>query len=95
MAFVLHLPIVIVIVAGGIWFLFIVYSRLNIFASKISDLLLPLGAEGAVGSQSYHPMIWSINISMMLFNDLFIYFVVVVFPFFGTSKELIRDSQRL
>ena len=27
---------------------------------------------------------------MMLFNDLFIYFVVV-FPLLGTSKELIRD----
>ena len=29
------------------------------------------------------------------FNDLFIYFVVAVFIFFGTSKELIGDSQRL
>ena len=29
------------------------------------------------------------------FNDLFIYFVVVVFPLFGASKGLIRDSQRL
>ena len=29
------------------------------------------------------------------FNDLFIYFVVVVFPLFGASKDLIRDSQRL
>ena len=29
------------------------------------------------------------------FNDLFIYFVVVVFPHFGASKDLISDSQRL
>ena len=39
-------------------------------------------------------MIYAINISLMLFNDLFIY--VVVLPFFDTSKEFIRDdSQRL
>ena len=30
-------------------------------------------------------MIYPINISMMLFNDLFIYFVVAVFQLFGTS----------
>ena len=37
----------------------------------------------------------SINV---FFNDLFTYFVVVVavvFPFFGASKNLMRDSQRL
>ena len=33
-----------------------------------------------------------INISMMLFNGLFIHFVVVVSPFFGASKDLISDS---
>ena len=31
----------------------------------------------------------------MVFNELFIYFVVVAFSLFGTSKELIGDSQRL
>ena len=32
---------------------------------------------------------------MIFFNDLFIYFVVVVFPLFGASEDLVRDSQRL
>ena len=32
---------------------------------------------------------------MIIFNDLFIYFVVVVFPLFGASEDLVRDSQRL
>ena len=39
------------------------------------------------------PVRYPVNISMMLFNDLFIYFAVVVFSHFFTSKELIRDSQ--
>ena len=33
-------------------------------------------------------------IYIYIFNDLFIYFAVVV-SLFGTSKERIRDSQRL
>ena len=32
------------VIAGSIWFNF--YLKLNIFTSKISNLLLPLGAEG-------------------------------------------------
>ena len=33
---------------------------------------------------------------MIFFNDLFIYFVVVVvFTLFGASEDLVRDSQRL
>ena len=31
----------------------------------------------------------------MRFNDLFIYFVAVIFQLFGASKDLIRGSQRL
>ena len=42
-----------------------------------------------------HPVIEPINISMTFFNDLFIYFVAVVFLLFGTLKELTRESQRL
>ena len=43
--------------------------RLNIFASKISNLLLPLGAEGGRGREFRYiqPMLYPINISMMLF----------------------------
>ena len=49
--------------------------------------------QGAVNLT--HPVIEPINISMTFFNDLFIYFVAVIFPLLGTSKELLRDSQRL
>ena len=42
------------------------------------------------------PVRYPINISMMLFNDLFFNdFVVVVFSLFGTSPELIGHLQRL
>ena len=68
---------------------FVYCFRLNVFTSKISNLLLPCGLKGLEAVNLTQP----INISTMLFNDLFIYFVVV-FPLFGTSKELIRDSQR-
>ena len=40
-------------------------------------------------------MIYLTNIYIIFFNDLFIYFVVVVFPLFGTSEDLVRDSKRL
>ena len=72
---------------------FVFCFRLNMFISKISNLLLPFGAEGA--SCYTQPMIYPLNISMMFFNDLFIYFAVVVFPLFGASKGLIRDLQTL
>ena len=53
------------IVAESIWFCF----RLNIFTSKISNLLLHLGAEGDGERESWYnqPMIYSITILMMLF----------------------------
>ena len=38
------------------------------------------------------PVRYPINISMMLFYDLFTYFVVVFFSLFETSKELLGDS---
>ena len=62
--------------------------------SKISNLLLFCGLRelrrlGDVNLTQL--MSYTISISMMIFNDLFIYFVFV-FLLFGTSKELIRDS---
>ena len=66
---------------------------LNIFTNKVSNLLLLLGAEGAGGFESQPTS--EIPNKYHVFCDLFIYFVVVVFSLFGTSKELFRDSQRL
>ena len=59
------------------------------------ELLLPLGTEG-VGRHELYPAndIPNKYIYICFFNDLFIYFIVV-FPLFGTPKELIRDSQSL
>ena len=75
---------------------FVYCFRLNTFTNKISDLLLPLGTERAGGRESYPPNdIGNKYIYDAFFNDLFIYFVIVVFPFFGTSEVLIRDSQKL
>ena len=73
---------------------FVFCFRLNIFTSKISNLLLSLGdkrAEGTRSSECYaQSIIYSINISKITFNDLFVYFVVVVFPLFGASIDLIN-----
>ena len=79
------------IVAGSVWFCFFV-SRLNNFTSKVSNLLLPFGTEGAEGFKQTQPLRYQINMSMMIFNDLSVYLVVVAF---GTWKELIRDTQGL
>ena len=59
--------------------------------------MLPVGAKvvGDHKSSNTQPMIHPMNIYMKLFNDLFTYFVVVVFQLFSVSKNLIRDSQRL
>ena len=54
-----------------------------------------LGSKGPGALNLTQPMRYPINISMILFNDLVIYFVVFVFLLFGISKELIEDSQRL
>ena len=63
---------------------------MNIFTSKVSNLLLPLGPKGPGPLNQL--MRYPINISMMLFYDLFIYFFVAVFfSLFGTSKKLIGD----
>ena len=74
--------------------LFFVF-RLNIFTSKISNLLLPLGSKRPGSLNLTQPVRYPINISMMLFYDLSICFVVAAFSLFGTSKVLIGDSQRL
>ena len=66
------------IAAGSIWFCLF---RLNIFASKISNLLLPLGPRGpgAVRKSWYiQPMIYPINIYM---NSLMIYLSVLLLLF--------------
>ena len=67
--------------------------RLNICKSKVLNLLIPLGAKGAGGFESY--------ITSEIFNKyafLMIYLSILLllfFSLFGTSKELIGDSQRL
>ena len=59
-------------------------------------MLLSLGAEGAGDCESYpNNDIPNKYTDDAFFNDLFTYFIVVVFPLFGTSKELIRELQRL
>ena len=69
---------------------------LNIFKSKIPDLLLPLGTEGARGHESYPPNdVTNKHIFDAFLMIFFIYFVVAVFPLFGTSEELTSDSQKL
>ena len=69
--------------------LFLVF-RLNTFTNKVSNLLLRLGAEWAGGFESYPTSeIPNKYIYDVFFNDLFTYFIVVVFPLFGNSKELI------
>ena len=73
---------------------FVYCFRINIFTSKISNLLLPLIAEGVVAVNHTQPMIYPIDISetfLMIYLSIF----VAVFLLFGTSKELVRDSQRL
>ena len=42
--------------AGGIWFVFCI--RLNIFTSKISDLLLFFRADGDRGCESWYTIKW-------------------------------------
>ena len=62
---------------------------MNIFTSKVSNLLLPLGPKGPGPLNQL--MRYPINISMMLFYDLFIYFFVAVFFFtFWHFKEINR-----
>ena len=70
--------------------------RLNICKSKVLNLLLPLGAEGAGGSESCTTS--EIPNKHIYDAFLMIYLSVVLllfFSLFGTSKELIGDSQRL
>ena len=58
--------------------------------------MLPLGAERVENRESYPTNdIPNEYIYDAFSTILFISFVVVVFPLIGTSKELIRDSQRL
>ena len=68
----------------------------NIFTSKISNLLLPLGAEAVRSRESYPTNdISNKYIYDAFIMSLFIYFLVVVFTLFGNSNELIKDSRRL
>ena len=71
------------IVAGCIWFVFC--FRLNIFTSKISNLLIRLRGPGALNLDIPN-------------THIFVVIVVVadfVFQLFAASKDLIRDSQSL
>ena len=106
MAFVLHLLIIIPLLSKGTIDCFLEKKkfhlavaerffcfRLNIFTSKVSNLLLSLEAEDAGVREYTQPIIYPMNISMMMFN-LFCCFCFLIFPF-GASKDLIRDSQGL
>ena len=66
------------------WVAFLFYAG---YFYKISNLLLPLGAEGARGRESWYtqPMIYPINISMMLFK-CFIYLLCCCFSTFWCFK---------
>ena len=73
MTFALHLPIVISYLSKGT-------IDCHIFTSKILDLLLPFGTEGAGGSESYPPN----DITNRYIYDAFliIYLSVLLFLFF-------------
>ena len=70
--------------------------RLNTFTSKVSNLLLPLGTEGAGGFESYAtseiPNKYIYDAFLMTYLPILL---LLFFSLFGTLKELIRDSQRL
>ena len=75
--------------------LFFVF-RLNICTSKVLNLLLPLGAKGAGGFESYTiseiPNKYIYDAFLMIYLSILL---LLFFSLFGTSKELIGDSQRL
>ena len=75
--------------------LFFVF-RLNICTSKVLHLLLPLGAKGARGFESYTtseiPNKYIYDVFLMIYVSIL---WLLFFSLLGTSKELIRDSQRL
>ena len=74
--------------------LFFVF-RLNTFRSKVSNLLLPLGAEEAEGFESYPAS--EIPNKYMYDAFLMTYLLILLLFFFHsfyTSKELIGESQR-
>ena len=58
--------------------LFFVF-RLDTFKSKVSNLLLTLGAKGAVGFKSYPTSEIPSKYIYDAYNDLFTYFVAVFF----------------
>ena len=104
MAFVLHSPIdcflgrknlIFSIVTGSIWFCFLFLDWI-FCASKVLDLVLPLGAKGARGFESYTtseiPNKYIYDAFLMIYLSILL---LLLFSLFGTSKELIRDSQRL
>ena len=76
---------------------FVCCFRLNIFTSKISNLLLPWieEAEGTGGRESYPtndiPNKYICDAFLIIYLSILLLFVLL----FGTSKKLIRDSRRL
>ena len=73
--------------------LFFVF-RLNTFKSKVSNLLLTLGAEGAVGFKSYPTSEIPNKYIYDAYNDLFTYFVAVVFFTFCHFRGVNRRSTK-
>ena len=73
--------------------LFFVF-RLNTFTSKVSNLLLPLGAEEAEGFESYPTS----EIPNKMYDAFLMTYLSILslffFHSFYTSKELIGESQR-
>ena len=79
------------------WNIYFVYCfRLNIFTIKISNLLLHLRAERVGGCKSYAtnyiPSKHIYDYFLMIYLSILL---LLFFPLFATSKELIRDSRRL
>ena len=67
--------------------------RLNICKSKVLNLLIPLGAKRAGGFESYITSeIFNKYAFLMIFLSILL---LLFFSLFGTSKELIGDSERL
>ena len=102
MDFVLHSSIVIPYLKEPFFYcnwkyliLFFVF-RLNICTSEILNLLLPLGTKGARGFEFYinseKPSKYIYHAFLMIYLSILL---LLLFSLFGTSEELIRDSQRL
>ena len=73
--------------------LFFVF-KLNILNNSGFKFAFTFGGIRGLRLCILQPVRYPIIYLRWFFNELFIYFVVVAFSLFGTSKELIGDSQR-